>query len=92
MKRIFTVLLFTCYLLNLSAQDIPNPDFEVWVDSVTYEEPDSWSTPNPYTSQAEVVVVEKSEDAASGTFSARLETKDVLGGLFTTPGLLTLGN
>jgi len=90
MKRIFTVLLFSCFLLNLSAQDIPNPGFEVWIDSVTYEEPESWNTENPLTAGDGVVTVEKSEDAASGAYSARLETKDMSG--FHIPGFLTLGD
>ena len=38
-----------------------------------------------------MITVEQSTDAAEGTYSARLETKDVLGGLFQAPGLLTLG-
>jgi hypothetical protein len=92
MKKIFTVLIFSFYLLILTAQDVPNPGFEIWIDNGNYEEPEYWSTPNPFTSLAGVVTVQKSLDAASGTFSARLETKDVLGGLFQSPGLLTLGD
>jgi len=90
MKKIFIVLIFTGFFLRLSAQLVPNASFEIWVDSVTYEEPESWSTDNPFTSPAGLVVVEKSTDAASGTYSARLETKDD-NGIFQPPGLMTLG-
>jgi Secretion system C-terminal sorting domain len=91
MKKFITLLMCSSTLLILNAQDIPNPGFETWIDNGTYEEPEFWSTPNPFTSLAGVVVVEKSEDAASGNYSARLETKDILGGTFQAPGLLTLG-
>ena len=39
-----------------------------------------------------VSVVTKSDDAYSGDFSAMLETKDLLGGLYQAPGLLTLAD
>jgi len=91
MKKIFTLSVCLCISVLMNAQEVPNPGFETWTDYGTYEEPDSWSTPNPFTSLAGVVVVEKSEDASGGVYSARLETKDVLGGTFQAPGLVTLG-
>jgi len=92
MKKIFTLFTFLLCLTILNAQEIPNAGFESWEDFGTYMEPEFWSTPNPFTSLAGVITVEQSTDAAEGMYSARLETKDVLGGLFQAPGLLTLGN
>lgn len=74
------------------AQDLPNADFQIWVDSTDYEDPEFWSTPNPFTSPSPIstITVTKSTDAYSGDFSARLETKDILYNLHQIPGLLTL--
>ena len=89
MKNYFTlfVLIFCFSLLN--AQVLPNAGFESWVDMGTYEDPEFWNTPNPFTSLTGAVTTTKSEDAAEGMYSARLETLDLLGGLFQAPGLLT---
>jgi len=91
MKKTFTLLSLLLFVLFTSAQTIPNPGFEDWVTIGTYENPVSWSTPNPFTSLAGVVTVTKSEDAHSGSYSARLETMTVLGPN-VSPGLVTLGN
>ena len=89
MKNYFTlVFLLLCFSV-INAQEIPNPDFETWEDMGTYEDPEFWNTPNPFTSLAGAITVSKSEDAYSGTYSARLETVDILGGLYQAPGLLT---
>lgn len=89
MKNYFTLFLLLLCFSVLNAQEIPNPDFETWEDMGTYEDPEFWNTPNPFTSLAGVLTVTKSEDAYSGTYSARLETVDILGGLYQAPGLLT---
>lgn len=91
MKKTFTLTFFLLTVLVSSAQILPNPSFEVWEQFGTYEEPQSWHTPNPYTSMALKTVVSKSDDAYSGTYSALLETKNILGS-FNAPGLLTLAN
>lgn len=91
MKKIFTLSSMLLFVLFTTAQTIPNPGFEDWVTIGTYENPVSWSTPNPFTSLAGVVTVTKSEDAHSGAYSAQLETMTVLGPN-VSPGLVTLGN
>jgi virulence-associated protein VapD len=73
-----------------SAQILPNPGFEIWEPFSGYEDPQSWHTPNQYTSLIGVQVVTKSTDAYSGDYSAKLETKNVL--TFKAPGLLTLSD
>jgi hypothetical protein len=90
MKNYFTLFILLFCVSALNAQVLPNGGLESWEDMGTYEDPEFWSTPNPFTSLTGVSVTEKSEDAAEGMYSARLETKDILGGLFQSPGLLTL--
>lgn len=92
MKKIFTLTMFLLTVLISSAQILPNPSFEIWEPFGTYEDPQSWNTPNQYTSLIGISVVTKSEDAYSGSYSAMLETKDLLGGLYQAPGLLTLAD
>ena len=89
MKKYFTMIIAMLLMVSFYAQELPNADLESWIDSGTYEEPEFWTTPNPFTSLAGVVTVSKSEDAYSGTYSARLETKDLIGGLYQAPGMLT---
>jgi hypothetical protein len=91
MKKIFTLSSLMLIVFFAAAQTIPNPGFENWETVGTYENPVSWSTPNPFTSLAGVVTVTKSEDAHSGSYSAQLETMTVLGPN-VSPGLVTLGN
>ncbi len=87
MKKIFTLFTFLFFLTLLNAQELPNPGFESWEDMGTYMEPESWTTPNQFSILAGVVTVSQSTDAAEGMYSARMETKDVLG--FTVPGMMT---
>lgn len=91
MRRIFTLFISLVFSLTVVSQSIPNAGFEEWENFGTYENPVSWSTPNPFTTLASVVVVTKSEDAISGNYSAKLETKILFGG-FAAPGLITLAN
>jgi hypothetical protein len=88
-----TLTFLSCFLVSIVmlAQHLPNQGFESWEDFGSYEEPTGWNTPNPFTDMASVTVVTKSEDAASGNFSARLETMMVFGG-FSAPGLITLAD
>jgi len=92
MKKIFTLTFLLLTVLFSSAQILPNPSFDLWEQFNGYEEPQSWHTPNPYTALTGVSVVTKSTDAYSGDYSAMLETKDLLGGAFQAPGLLTLAD
>jgi hypothetical protein len=71
---------------------IVNGNFESWIQAGNYENPEKWNTPNIYTSLVQETVVEKSEDAYSGQFSARLESKVIsfLDQTFLAPGVITL--
>jgi len=86
MKNIIIATLFMSLGLFTFAQSLPNPEFEYWVD----DEPEFWNTPNPFTTPLFVTTVTKSTDAYSGNYSAKLETMDLLGGLYQVPGLITL--
>lgn len=91
MRNILTLFVSLFFSVTVVSQTVPNAGFENWENFGTYENPVSWSTPNPFTALASVVVVSKSEDAVSGNFSAKLETKMLFGG-FASPGLITLAN
>ncbi len=95
MKKFFTLVLMMSLVGFLQAQTVPNGSFENWqeytVVTTTYYEPEFWQTPNAFTGQVGTIVVSKSDDAFQGSFAARLETKDILGGMFQAPGLITLG-
>lgn len=91
MKKTITLLFILLTFITGFSQILPNPDFEVWEDFTGYEDPESWDTPNSFTSLAGVTVVSKSEDAYSGMYSALLETKTVFGAN-VSPGLLTLAD
>lgn len=90
MKNIFTLIVLFSIMLSGKAQTLPNNDFETWENLGLFEEPEMWNTPNPFTSLVGAVCVSKSADSYSGSFAARLETIEVLGGQFQAPGLLTL--
>lgn len=90
MKKIFTLFIFTLLSFTIVAQTLPNNGFEEWVSNPlpAYEEPVQWNTPNPLTSLAGAVTVEKSDDAYAGEFSAKLITKTIIEGV-NSPGLIT---
>jgi len=81
MKNLLLAMCLVFFTMHISAQTLPNSDFELWDDEASYPSPESWNTPNKYTLLANVYVVEQSTDAYSGSYAARLETKiiDVLG-------------
>lgn len=84
---IWILLLFS---IKLHAQEIPNSSFEMWENLGEYENPEFWDTGNVMNSGVGVITTYKTEDANSGNFAAKLETKSFL--TFTIPGLITLGN
>jgi len=96
MKKFSTLLILLGFMVSLNAQVLPNADFENWqevtVATTTFWEPDIWDTPNNFTGQVGTIVVTRSTDAFTGSYAARLETKDVLGGMFKAPGLLTFAD
>lgn len=86
---IITILL----VRTITAQTIPNDNFETWINHGQYEDPQYWDTPNqeicffPFYTK----VVTKSSDHHSGSFSAKLETKEIPIVYITIPGVITLG-
>lgn len=92
MKNIIIATILMSLSLITLAQTLPNADFQIWADSGTYEQPEFWNTPNPYTSPIpfSAITVTKSNDAYSGDYSAMLETKNVIGNLYQIPGIITL--
>lgn len=91
MKKIYTIILIGLFAFSIQAQELPNPGFETWVNFGTYEEPESWHTPNQFTSLIGQVSVTKSDDHVSGDFSARLENILIEFGpvKYNVPGLIT---
>lgn len=83
-------LISVCLVANTYAQapEIPNADFEVWEEFSNYEDPEDWKSINSETSAFGSTLVEKSSDAHSGNYAARLETKNVL---VTAPAAMSLG-
>jgi hypothetical protein len=87
---IFTAVIMTN---QLTAQTIPNNDLETWINHGQYDDPQYWDTPNqevcffPFYTK----VVTKSTDHQSGSFSAKLETKNIPVFDINVPALITLG-
>ena len=91
------VLLINIFFLTVFfgyGQQLPNSDFEEWIEESGYQNPLDWHTPNEFTNLASTIVVDKSNDSYSGEYSARLETKHInfLGYEFLAPGLITLAD
>lgn len=91
MKKIYLLFLISLFIYTAQAQELTNPGFESWENFGTYEEPDSWHTPNPFTSLIGAITVSKSEDAAAGMYSAKLESILIEFGplKYNVPGLVT---
>jgi hypothetical protein len=73
---------------------VPNGDFENWTSSGSYENPTGWDSPNQAISlflPFGTKVVTKSTDHESGSFSARLESKELTFPPMVVPGVVTLG-
>jgi Putative carbohydrate metabolism domain len=97
MKRFFVVAALFSFLLVIRTQGqtpVPNGDFENWTSFGSYENPTNWDTPNQAISIAlpfGTQVVTKSTDHESGSFSARLESKQLTLPSIVVPGVVTLG-
>lgn len=89
-NKFLAILLFLTTTFTFG--QILNSSFETWIQTGNYENPENWNTPNVYTQLALETVVEKSEDAYSGQFSAKLESKVIsfLDQTFLAPGVVTL--
>jgi len=92
------IILFICVFFSTIlfgyGQQVPNSDFEEWIEISGYQNPLYWNTPNEFTNLASTYVVDKSNDSYSGEYSARLETKLIsfLSQEFLAPGLITLAD
>ena len=89
-KYLFICSLFLAYSLGFS-QTLPNMDFEDWSSYGSYEEPSGgvWTTANKTTLLTALIPVttEKTTDAFSGTYAAKMSTK--LAPLIPNPLLIT---
>jgi len=93
MKASTFTFLILLLVLNCFSQEIPNNEFETWIKPGNYEDPQHWTTPNAYLSALMTSTVSKEiTNVHSGIYSAHLENKDILGGLYKVPGFMTLGN
>jgi hypothetical protein len=99
MKRIFSILTAIVIATSLFAQTPVNGGFENWTAGTGYDNPNNWWSPNDLLVQYVVMgatvnafSVEKSTDAHSGTYAAKVQVADIdLGGnpqVF--PGILGL--
>lgn len=88
----FVLLVMT---LNGHTQVIPNNGMETWINHGQYDDPQYWDTPNQETCIVLFLftkVVTKSTDSHSGSYSARLESKELPLIGITVPGVITLGS
>jgi hypothetical protein len=76
-KILLLISLGTLFLINLRAQDIPNPGFETWVKKGSYEDPEDWGTINQQTSVLGIKTTTKATaaDVHSGASALKLITK-----------------
>lgn len=81
------LLIISCIVcaLPMLAQVIPNAGMENWTAGAGFDEPTGWGTPNPYG----IVVVSKSTDSHSGTYAARLASKNII--VVNVPGVMGTG-
>jgi hypothetical protein len=92
-KTLLFTLIFTISFGSIFSQQIPNGSFEYWTDTLGFDIPISWDNPNATLSLFSLFPVTKSDDAAHGNYSAKLESKllTVAQGDFVIPGVITLG-
>lgn len=92
MKTAFVTGIAILAFATVTAQTtIPNAGFENWTASGTYENPDSWDSPNDVTSSLGKIVVEKEEVYVhGGSYAAMITVQSSFAG--NLPGMLTLGD
>ena len=88
MKTIFITGIAVLFLLSAQAQlTIPNAGFENWTTAGSYENPDSWDSPNDVTSSLGKIVVEKEATYVhSGSYAAMITVQSSFAG--NLPGCL----
>ena len=93
MKRLLPLVLL-CLTGLLNSQITSNTSFEMWTNTGNYEEPSGgWTTLNKLRDLGSLnpVTVSKTTDSYSGTYAARLETKEITGFGTLIGGLLAAG-
>ena len=87
---LLTGIITLLFSFQLIAQEIPNSSFEVWENFGTYEDPESWTTPNEVSSLVSIFTVTKeSTDVYDGLYATRLESMTIV--VMNVPGMITLG-
>ena len=94
MKNILVIIILL-FSVNSFSQSLPNSDMEEWDNLFFYKEPQGWFTLNPFVvlgSGGEAVAVERSSDAYSGSYSAKISTSEITANeqAVVIPGILTL--
>lgn len=90
-KTLLPAMMLIFFVASVSAQQIPNGGFENWTeDTLGYSNPVDWATPNESTLILQQFTVTQSSDASTGDYSAKLESK-LLVGEFISPGVVTIG-
>ncbi len=86
-----TISLLFISSITLAQGEMPNKDFEKWVQNPTYGywNPVNWSSPNEYLTIVGDYVVTYDTSAYSGDTCVKMETKSVM--IYTAPGAVTLG-
>jgi hypothetical protein len=94
-SKLYLFIVIPFLLIRIvSAQTIPNNDFETWISHGQYSDPQYWDTPNQEVCQLVFLyttVVSKSTDHQSGNYSAKLESKQLPVVGVVVPGVITLG-
>lgn len=91
MNRIFTsILSLSIGLLAYSqAPEVPNGDFENWEDFGNYIDPEDWKSLNSETVVFGQTLVTRTEEAHTGSYAVRLETRSLA--ITTAPAAMSLG-
>jgi hypothetical protein len=80
MRVVFTIIgmcISAVFEEVYSQNALPNPGFENWTTTGTYENPDGWTTANSYSSLLGIELTTKataSSDVHSGSFALKTET------------------
>jgi len=88
-KTRIALILLSCIPVILTAQQLPNSDFENWTNTPPhsiysgYDQPDNWATGNAALNVAPgaTAPTQKTTDAYSGTYAAKLVTQSIFGQL-----------
>jgi hypothetical protein len=89
--KTLSIFFFLTLPFIISAQQVPNGNFEDWTQSANYSEPTGWDTPNSISASLGVVTVSKETSIVqNGSSSVKIQSKSIFG--TPIPGLITLGD